>query len=336
MKKMVSFLLCSQDKSDLDCFKLEKYMDLANYLMDNNLSVNTITWKRDNIEDLYKLSKDTDAVLVWVNPVDRDIETGYFEKYLRDMKDQGKYVSSQPDAVIKIGTKKVLFELSGTRWSSNTFLHENESTFIELEERLNIDSFRVLKQHRGNDGIGVYKVGRVDKYYIAKEAHTNKELIFNSFDDMKNFLIGNFNISINNPIIETKWNNNLVNGVIRCYFCNKTVAGFGYQEINSLYPDEVTTNIKKQRFYLTENCGIFKGIRGVIETEFIDDILVNLEIDQSTLPLIWDADFFINDLAKNDIELCEINASCVSPFPPSAIKYIHKEIEKNLKTALFI
>ncbi len=333
MNKAVSFLLYSQDKTDLDCFKLEKYMDLANYLAENNLSINTITWKKDNIEELYKLSRDTNAILVWINPVDRDIETGLFENYLRDMKNQGKYVSSHPDAVMKIGTKKVLYELSGTKWSSNAYLHENESTLHEIENRIYCNGYRVIKQYRGNDGIGIYKIGKSNNKFVAVEAFTNNEEVFDCFDELVKYIVFTSKLSVNNPIIETAWNNNLTNGIIRCYFCNSTLAGFGYQEINALYPHKQPKYIKKQRFYLTENCGIFKGLKKILEYEFINDIVDKIKIDRSSLPLIWDADFFINDLAIDDIELCEINASCVSPFPPSSIVFMYDEIKKNLTTA---
>jgi hypothetical protein len=329
MKNNVSFLLCSHDKKDLNCFELDKYVDLAKYLQEKKLSVNTITWKKDNIDELYKLSDQTDALLVWVDPLDRDIENGLFEKYLRDMKAKGKYISSNPDTVLKIGTKKVLFDLSGTRWVSDVFLHHNISTFFEIGNRIGVNKFRILKQLRGNGGNGVYKVGmHEDNKIFLIEANTNNELIFENIHKLSEHII-----KANTQIIETAWNDNLVNGVLRCYFCNSTIVGFGYQEINALYPLQYDSVIKKQRFYLTENCGIFKNIKNLLESDFVEDILVKLGVNINDLPLIWDADFFINNLLGENIELCEINSSCVSPYPLSAIKYMHKEIEKNLTTA---
>jgi hypothetical protein len=54
------------------------------------------------------------------------------------------------------------------------------------------------------------------------------------------------------------------------------------------------------------------------------------------LPVIWDADFFINKInTENTSEkysLCEINVSCVSPFPESSIPYIAEEIRKRIST----
>ena len=53
------------------------------------------------------------------------------------------------------------------------------------------------------------------------------------------------------------------------------------------------------------------------------------------LPVIWDADFFINKVNADKINekytLCEINVSCVSPFPESSIPYIVDEVKAQMK-----
>ena len=61
--------------------------------------------------------------------------------------------------------------------------------------------------------------------------------------------------------------------------------------------------------------------------------LTGLNIEE--LPVIWDADFFINKInSENAVEkysLCEINASCVSPFPESSIPYIVDMVKEKIK-----
>ena len=48
------------------------------------------------------------------------------------------------------------------------------------------------------------------------------------------------------------------------------------------------------------------------------------------LPLLWDVDFFLGDPPRSEYLLCEINASCVSPFPESAITPLIAELEQRL------
>jgi hypothetical protein len=46
-----------------------------------------------------------------------------------------------------------------------------------------------------------------------------------------------------------------------------------------------------------------------------------LEISDTQLPVLWDADFLFgprNAAGEDTYILCEINASCVTPFPPEA------------------
>ena len=45
-------------------------------------------------------------------------------------------------------------------------------------------------------------------------------------------------------------------------------------------------------------------------------------LPRERLPLLWDCDFMFGEAAAGAVErfvLCEINASSVAPFPPSAI-----------------
>jgi len=57
-------------------------------------------------------------------------------------------------------------------------------------------------------------------------------------------------------------------------------------------------------------------------------------IKTEMLPVIWDADFFINTINTDDpgkkYSLCEINVSCVSPFPESAIPYIAEKVKEQI------
>ena len=57
-------------------------------------------------------------------------------------------------------------------------------------------------------------------------------------------------------------------------------------------------------------------------------------VKNEMLPVIWDADFFINKVNTENTakkySLCEINTSCVSPFPESSIPYIVEEVRNRL------
>ena len=117
------------------------------------------------------------------------------------------------------------------------------------------------------------------------------------------------------------------------------VAGFGYQEINALYElndcDSKTYFPPSRRYYFTENCGVFGDLKEMMEKNWVPQLQEKLSIADNMMPVIWDADFFINDpgtkITEGKYSLCEINLSCVSPFPPSAIKFIVNEVRDRLK-----
>ena len=76
--------------------------------------------------------------------------------------------------------------------------------------------------------------------------------------------------------------------------------------------------------------GLFSDMRRHIEEVWLDQLLDKTGIKDDELPVIWDADFFINDPFTNNVKskysLCEINVSSVSPFPPAAIPFIVERV----------
>ena len=145
--------------------------------------------------------------------------------------------------------------------------------------------------------------------------------------------------STNSMLIDQEWNQNIVNGMVRCYLSGSKVTGFGYQEINALYPITEKNPVFKRpspRFYFSEDCGLFNDLRTIMENSWIEELQEITGISNEMLPVIWDADFFINKIntlnTGEKYTLCEINVSCVSPFPESSIPYITEEVKKRIST----
>jgi hypothetical protein len=67
-------------------------------------------------------------------------------------------VSAHPDAILRLGTKDVLFETRDLPFGSDVHRIDSlEQLESELPQRLR-QGARVLKQHRGHSGIGVWRV----------------------------------------------------------------------------------------------------------------------------------------------------------------------------------
>jgi hypothetical protein len=67
----------------------------------------------------------------------------------------------------------------------------------------------------------------------------------------------------------------------------------------------------------------FQVLRRGIEAEWVPALQRLLEIDSEALPAIWDADFLYGPKTTSGEDtyvLCEINVSCVFPFPDEALR----------------
>ncbi|MBD0287134.1 MAG: Cj0069 family protein [Bacteroidota bacterium] len=336
----IALMVYGDIHSGRDALSEDKYKDLANALLSAGFTVQSVLYNDALSESLYSNLLDFDAILVWVNPIEQGKDRRNLDSLLAKLAGKGCLISTHPDVILKIGTKDVLFKTKEMGWGVETKLYSSYEDFVErFPKSLEESGIKVLKQYRGNGGNGVFKIvkGSSDKEVTiihAKNSDTAK--VFSWSDFYKEFRPYFSNGGL---LIEQEWNNNHANGMVRCYLCGNKVAGFGYQEINALY--EITTINGTihlppgKRYYFTENCGLFSDLKEIMENSWVPQLQESQSIATDMLPVIWDADFFINNIhsttAIGKYSLCEINVSSVSPFPPSAIKFMVEEIDDRIR-----
>ena len=74
-----------------------------------------------------------DGVLVWVNPTAKDGDRSILDHMLRQVADNGVFVSTHPGIIQKMGTKEVLYRTRDMSWGCDTHLY---TTAEEFRERL--------------------------------------------------------------------------------------------------------------------------------------------------------------------------------------------------------
>src|SRR5262249_5479070 len=100
-----------------------------------------------------------DSVLVWVDPITDGKDRSTLDPMLRDLSQRGVWVSAHPEVIQKIGTKEVLFRTKHFGWGTDTRLYNTAQELAAgFPETLRSAGPRVLKQRRGNGGIGTWKV----------------------------------------------------------------------------------------------------------------------------------------------------------------------------------
>ncbi|MDO1449617.1 Cj0069 family protein [Rhodocytophaga aerolata] len=335
----IAILIYGEINSDRNALTEEKYKDLASAFLSEGFHVQSVLYNDESLDTLYSDLLKFDALLVWVNPIEQGKDRRKLDALLAKVSDQGCFVSTHPEVILKMGTKDILYKTKDVGWGSETDMYTSFEDFARrFPEALQRSGIKVLKQYRGNGGNGVYKIiqGRsADEVTVihAKNSGEAKTLSWNDFySEFKPYF------SNNGLLIEQAWHEGLINGMVRCYVSGNKVAGFGYQEIVALY--EIAINGVKtslppsKRYYFTQNCGLFNDLKQIMENSWIPQLQKSLAISSDRMPVIWDADFFINDsnhnMAVGKYTLCEINVSCVSPFPPSAIPFIVEEVSHRL------
>jgi glutathione synthase/RimK-type ligase-like ATP-grasp enzyme len=335
----IALMIYGEPGSTKNIFTEEKYKKLAENFIKKGFDVHSTCYHDSVADSLSKELTKFDAILVWINPIEQQGDRKRLDTLLKDLSDRGHFVSAHPETILKIGTKEILYKVKDEQFGTNTKLYPSLNDFKEkFLNPIDGNGISILKQYRGNGGKGVFKVDvsmiNQDKIIVTHATQGDVEITMN-LDDFYRLIESYF--APESMLIEQEWNPNIINGMVRCYLTGKKVTGFGYQEVNALYP-KMNSAFKKpgKRFYFSEDCGIFQDLKHVMETSWVSRLQQITEIEDDRLPIIWDADFFINKInsenAGNKYSLCEINASSVSPFPESSIPYIIDEVKSRIRS----
>jgi hypothetical protein len=278
-------------------------------------------------------------VLVWCNPIEGGRRRDCLDAMLRRLADAGIVVSAHPDAILELGTKDVLVETRDLPFGSDVrriaSLRQLEA---ELPERLRSGA-RVLKQHRGHSGIGVWRVERADAGRLrARHAQRGSDEQLMEMPELLDRLAPYFEDANGGHMIDQPWQSRLAEGMVRAYLVEDRVAGFGHQAVNALYPAAPGEAAPQPgpRLYHGADLAQFQDLRQRLETEWIEMLRARVGLARDRLPFLWDCDFMFGDRASGAPEryvLCEINVSSVAPFPPSAIAPLVSAVRSRLGRA---
>jgi hypothetical protein len=339
-QNLVGIMIFGESPSDRNALTEEKYRGLASAFATSGFRVNSVVYNDTLAQKLAKELPAYDAILVWVNPIEQGTSRNILDALLVELSEKGCYVSAHPEAIVKIGTKDILYKTRGMECGGDVQLYQSFEDFgKQFLDRSKPPTMRILKQHRGNGGNGVFKIdttrlneGSVGITHAKGEDGERRVAIDDFLNEMKSYFAGS------GVLIDQEWNPNLINGMVRCYLTGTKVTGFGYQEINALFPESGTGGRSKtpsKRFYFSEECGLFQDLRVIMESSWVPHLQRIVSLGNDRMPAIWDADFFINnvntDKSGEKYTLCEINVSCVSPFPESAIPHIVENVTLNIE-----
>ena len=299
------------------------------------------------------------VVQVWCNPIEGGRRRDRLDALLRELAAGGVHVSTHPDTILKLGTKDVLLDTRDLPFGSDVHrVGSLAQLAAELPGRLRHGA-RVLKQHRGHSGIGVWRVERVERVegtaadaghgahaaadtgplrLRVRHAQRGCEEELMDLPTLLQRMATYFEGENGGHMIDQAWQPRLADGMVRAYLVEDRVAGFGHQAVNALYPAAPGQPAPPAgpRLYHGPDLPAFQGLKQRLETQWIEQLRERVGVPRGQLPLLWDCDFMFGDPGADGCErfvLCEINVSSVSPFPPSSIAPLVAALRRRLDAA---
>jgi hypothetical protein len=338
-------------------------------LADVGLSAESAVYSDDMAEDVRNQLAGVDGVLVWVDPVTGSQDRARLDAILRDVAARGVWVSAHPDVIVKMGTKEVLHRTRNVGWGSDVYLYRTVAEFNdEFPGRLATSGARVLKQYRGNGGIGVWKVelvaglagpsldseplgpagrGVIVRVQSARSRdEVTEDVTLGEFMDRCAKYFGY--AGGQGRLVDQPFQPRITDGMLRCYFVKSEVVGFARQYPRGLSPAEVemgTANappagrilgLPAAKTMYGPDAPPFQAIRRKLESEWVPAMQAVVDIDETSLPVLWDADFLFGpktDSGEDTYVLCEINVSAVAPFPEQAVPKLAKAALAHVQAA---
>lgn len=291
----------------------------------------------DFADEVAEQLRHVDGVLVWSNPIESGRRRDRLDAMLRDVASAGVFVSTHPDAILRLGTKDVLLDVRDLPFGSDAARVDSLAQLAEeLPQRLRRGA-RVLKQYRGHSGIGVWRVEAMAGSALLKVRHAQRGSAEEQIDlaTLQQRLAGYFEPANGGHMVDQAWQPRLVDGMVRAYLVEDRIAGFGHQAVNALYPGKSgePAPAPGPRLYHPADLPQFQSLRRLLEAGWIDQLRQRVGLGRERLPMLWDCDFMFGEPTPEQPErfvLCEINVSSVSPFPPSAIEPLVTAVKARL------
>jgi hypothetical protein len=317
-----------------------RFLKVFQALSDLGVRAEPAVYHDDFRDEVRQQLMQVDGVLVWVNPVEGGRDRSLLDSLLREVAAAGVVVSTHPDIILKLGTKEVLYQTRDIGWGCDTHVYRSMAELRRaLPARLAAGEARVLKQYRGSSGDGVWKVERdstadatlPSEQTLVRARHAKRGCIEETIALSEFFTRCEPYFAGDGRIIDQAYQTRLPEGMIRCYLVQGTVAGFGLQAINALYPAPPgappdAAPPPTPRLYHPPTLPAYQALKRQLEQVWVPALQRLLAIDTDQLPLLWDCDFLLGPKiatetasGEDSYVLCEINVSSVSPFPDTAV-----------------
>ena len=343
MNKIVAIIVPYNPNQDPNMpYEKAKLHGLPSALEKENIRVEEYFYSDEKAKEIENKLENVAMVLVWINPIEYGKNRSILDAMLKRLSQKGIYVSAHPDTILKMGTKEVLFQTKTLDWGCDVDVYRSTADMQKrLPKKLKPSVPRVLKQHRGNGGNGIWRIEiskenpQTKENPYVKVLHATKNsveeelLLFDYIEKIKDYFL------LQGMVIDQEFFSPEPHGMLRCYVSRNKVVGFGHQYVKSLLrPRPGETLESPPRIYHPKDKSEFQDLRTLMEKKWIDQMQIALGLPTKSLPILWDADFLYRGNAsstENKYVLCEINVSSVYPYPETAVTDLVSMIKQILQ-----
>jgi len=302
-----------------------------------HVAAEPVVFAEDAVETVREQLLALTGVLVWVDPIMSAVDRTRLDHLLRDVASSGVWVSAHPDVILKMGTKDVLYDTRHVGWGGDTHVYATRDQFrAEFPPRLASSGPRVLKQHRGNGGIGVWKVTLAPgtRDVLVQDAHPRDTTVEEI--TLADFMVRCDQYFADGRLIDQPFQSRIAEGMIRCYLVQDRVAGFSTQSPDPAAVAAGAMTIfglpaKKTMYAASE--ARFAPLKQSMEAEWLPAMQRALGVEDELLPMLWDADFLYGPRTAaggDTYVLCEVNVSSVFPYPEQVNAVLARAVAERL------
>jgi hypothetical protein len=205
----------------------------------------------------------------------------------------------------------------------------------------------VVKRQRGNAGIGVWKIEVpadserpiTGTTSVLVHGAEHRDTDVDALELAAFFEICAPYFADGGVVIDQAFQPRVTEGLVRVYLVIDTVVGFSRQSADTLITDAESAarvmGLPSPKTMYPPDAPEFAPLGAQLETEWLPGLRNLIGLPRERLPVIWDADFLLGPPAADGTDsyvLCEINCSCVTPFPPEAPEQIARATVDALET----
>ena len=314
----------------------ERLQPLYTALANLGIDVEWAIYGEETHDQVREIAVRCDGALVWVDPISDGRDRTKLDALLHEASDQGVWVSAHPRIVQRMGTKEVLYTTRNLGWTSDIGFYRTAAQLSdELPGRIASSGPRVLKQRRGNGGIGTWKVqvlgGGVSKMTGAMRVRVEEARPGAPVEELwlAELLQRLAPHVLTGGVIDQRFEQRASEGMVRCYLIHDRVVGFSRQAPRR---DGSFGHATEKAMYEASHMAL-SNLKKRMEQDWVPGMQRLLEIAALSLPVIWDADFLLGPKSaagEDTYVLCEINVSSVSPFPEFAVPLMARTISARL------